>query len=221
MHFSYFIFEFQHLEEAVGPLSKEVEKYRIDYENMKNKFYEEYEERSELKRKYLQGVETLDKLNSKIERQVLGLKGYICHFIIFTFPSLLNSTIIYARIEKENISDKLKDLEEKQALEHSRLQSYNNRKQELSAEINKTADVVRDQDTLRRNIDDNLKFREVKAKVDGCTHEIESLEEKILAMGGISATEADLGKFIKERERLLSEVCGTLGHVVWYGMGNG
>ncbi|KAI3823111.1 hypothetical protein L1987_04540 [Smallanthus sonchifolius] len=179
--------EIKHLEEAVGPLSKEVEKYNIAYENMKNKVNEEYEEQSELKRKYLQGVDTLDKLIYKIERY-----------------------------EKENIPEKLKDLEEKQALEHSKLQSYNNKKQELSAEINKAADVVRNQDKLRRDIDDNLKYREVKAKVDACALEIESLEERMLAMGGSSATEAVLGKLSKERERLLSELNKYLGTVAVY-----
>lgn len=72
--------------------------------------------------------------------------------------------------------------------------------------MTKTADVVRNQDKLRRDIEDNLRYREIKAKVDSCTLEIESLEERILAMGGVSASEADLLKLNKERERLLSEV---------------
>ncbi|KAL8255468.1 hypothetical protein R6Q59_030535 [Mikania micrantha] len=169
--------EVKHLDEAVGPLYKEVEKYRIAHQEMKNKFDKEYKEQSELNRKYLHGVDTLDKLISRIERY-----------------------------EKENILEKLKDLEEKQALEKSKLQSYDNKKQELSAERNKTEDMVRNQDKVRRNIDDNLKYREVKAKVDVCTLEIESLEERMLAMGYSSAIEADLGKFSKERERLLSEL---------------
>ncbi|KAK1435336.1 hypothetical protein QVD17_01097 [Tagetes erecta] len=179
--------EIKHLEECVSPLSKDAEKYKIAFESMKNKVNKEYEEQFELKRKYLQGVDTLDKLISKIER-----------------------------IEEENISEKLKDLEEKQATEKSRLQSYKNKKQELSAEIKKTADMVRDQDKVRRNIDDNLIYREVKARVDRLTHEIESLEEKMLAMGGSSATEADLGKFNKERERLLSELNKYHGTVAVY-----
>ncbi|KVH90979.1 DNA repair protein Rad50 [Cynara cardunculus var. scolymus] len=103
------------------------------------------------------------------------------------------------KYEKENILEKLKDLEEKQSLEKSKLISNNNKKQELLAEVNKTADVVRNQDKLRRDIEDNLRYREIKAKVDGCTLEIESLEERILGMGGISASEADLGKLKNEK----------------------
>ncbi|KAL8227333.1 hypothetical protein R6Q57_017165 [Mikania cordata] len=110
------------------------------------------------------------------------------------------------KYEKENIPEKLKDLEEKQALEKSKLQSYDNKKQELSDERNKTEDMVRNQDKVRRNIDDNLKYREVKAEVDVCTLEIEYLEERMLAIGDSSAIEADLGKLSKERERLLSEL---------------
>lgn len=179
--------EMKHLDEDVGLLSKEVEKYKNAHENMKNKHNEEYEERADLKRKYHQGVDMLDKLISKIEWY-----------------------------EKENIPEKLKDLEEKHSLEKSKLISYNNKKQELLAEVNKTADVVRNQDKLRRDIEDNLRYREIKAKVDGCTLEIESLEERILGMGGISASEADLGKLNKERERLLSELNKYHGTVAVY-----
>ncbi|XP_024985051.1 DNA repair protein RAD50 isoform X2 [Cynara cardunculus var. scolymus] len=179
--------EMKHLDEDVGLLSKEVEKYKSAHENMKNKHNEEYEERAELKRKYHQGVDMLNKLISKIEWY-----------------------------EKENILEKLKDLEEKQSLEKSKLISNNNKKQELLAEVNKTADVVRNQDKLRRDIEDNLRYREIKAKVDGCTLEIESLEERILGMGGISASEADLGKLSKERERLLSELNKYHGTVSVY-----
>ncbi|KAJ0941651.1 hypothetical protein HanRHA438_Chr02g0096761 [Helianthus annuus] len=153
---------------------------------MKNKIGEEYEEQSELKRKYLQGVDTLDKLITKIERQRLNL------------------------YERENIPEKLNDLKEKQALEQVKLRNYNNKKQELSAVKNEIADRVRNQDLLRRNIDDNLKYREVKANVEACTRDIESLEQRMVDMGGSSAAESELAKLRKEKERLLSEVCGTL-----------
>ena len=63
------------MDEDVGLLSKEVEKYKKAYENMKNKYNEEIEEQAELKRKYRQDVDELDKLISKIDRQVLSLEG--------------------------------------------------------------------------------------------------------------------------------------------------
>lgn len=66
---------------------------------------------------------------------------------------------------------------------------------------------MRNQDQLKRNIEDNLNYRKTKADVDKLTIEIELLEERILKMGGVSTVEADLGKLSQERERLLSEVC--------------
>ncbi|CAI9260748.1 unnamed protein product [Lactuca saligna] len=176
--------EMKHLQESVGPLSKEMEKYRSAHENKKKKLSQEYEEEAELKRKFHQGVDMLDKLISKIEWY-----------------------------EKENILDKLKDLEEKLRVENSKLENYKIRNQEISAEVSKTENLVLNQDNLRRNIEDNLRYREVKAKVDACTLEIESLEERIL---GISASEAHLGKLTKEREGLLSELNKCHGTLAVY-----
>ena len=51
-----------------------------------------------------------------------------------------------------------------------------------------------------------MNYREKKAEVDELAHEIESLEEGILKIGGVSTFEAELGKLAQERERLLSEV---------------
>ncbi|KAI3518376.1 hypothetical protein L1887_07033 [Cichorium endivia] len=65
------------------------------------------------------------------------------------------------------------------------LHSYNNKKKELSAEVAKTSELVTNQSNLKRNIEDNLTYREVKEKVDECALEIESLEERILSMGVI------------------------------------
>lgn len=65
---------------------------------------------------------------------------------------------------------------------------------------------MRNQDQLRRNIEDNLNYRTTKAVVEELTREIESLEEQILNIGGIPAVEAEIVKISRERERLLSEV---------------
>jgi len=69
---------------------------------------------------------------------------------------------------------------------------------------------MRNQDQLRRNIEDNLNYRTTKAKVEELTREIESLEEQILNIGGIAAVEAEIVKILRERERLLSEVSRSL-----------
>ncbi|GKA14218.1 DNA repair protein RAD50 [Tanacetum coccineum] len=118
--------------------------------------------------------------------------------------------------EKENFPEKLRDMEEKQSLEKSKLQSYNLKKQQLLAEVTKTSDLVSDQDKLKRDIEDNLQYREVRAKVNECARVIESLEERMLALGGVSANEADRQKLSKERERLLSELNKYYGTVSVY-----
>nr|GEU84341.1 DNA repair protein RAD50 [Tanacetum cinerariifolium] len=179
--------EIKHLEEAVGPLAKQAEKHKSTHDKMKTKFENEHEEQAELIRQFNQGVEILNLLISKIERY-----------------------------EKENYPEKLRDMEEKQSLEKSKLQSYNLKKQQLLAEVTKTSDLVRDQDKLKRDIEDNLQYREVRAKVNECALVIESLEERMLAMGGVSANEADRQKLSKERERLLSELNKYYGTVAVY-----
>ena len=57
----------QHLTEALGPLSKEKDKFLSDYNELKAKLNREYEEQSEQKRNYQQEVESLLKINSKIK----------------------------------------------------------------------------------------------------------------------------------------------------------
>lgn len=51
-----------------------------------------------------------------------------------------------------------------------------------------------------------MNYRKTKAEVDELTRDIESLEERILKIGGVSTFEAELGKLAQERERLLSEL---------------
>lgn len=95
---------------------------------------------------------------------------------------------------------------EKKSLAESELQNCESRKKEILAESNKSKDLMRSQDQLRRNIEDNLNYRKTKADVDELTLEIESLDEKKLKIGGISSVESELAKLSHERERLLSEV---------------
>uniref|UniRef100_A0A2N9GWL7 DNA repair protein RAD50 n=2 Tax=Fagus sylvatica TaxID=28930 RepID=A0A2N9GWL7_FAGSY len=170
-------FDEKHLTEALGPLSKEKDKLLNDYNELKAKLNHEYEEQADQKRNYQQEVESLLKINSKIKEYYDLKKG-----------------------------DRLKELQEKKSVLESQLQSCDIRKQEISDELNKSKDLMRNQDQLRRNIEDNLNYREKKAEVDELAREIESLEEGILKIGGVSTFEAELGKLAQERERLLSEV---------------
>lgn len=97
-------------------------------------------------------------------------------------------------------------MQEKLSLSESQLQGCDARKQEILAELNDSKNAVRSQDNLRRSIEDNLNYRKIKAEVEELTREIESLEERILKIGGFSSFEAELAKLLQERERLLSEL---------------
>jgi DNA repair protein RAD50 len=97
-------------------------------------------------------------------------------------------------------------LQEKHKLNLSQLQKHEARKQDLSAELDRSKEVLRTQDQFKRNIDDNLNYRKIKADVDRLTHDIELLEDNVLSIGSMSTIEADLKRHTQEKERLLSEV---------------
>lgn len=105
--------------------------------------------------------------------------------------------------------EKLQELQEKNSASETQLQNCEDRKKEISAELNKSKELLRNQDQLKRNIDDNLNYRKTKAEVEELTHQIESLEDEILSIGGVSGFEADLKRHLKEKERLLSEVINS------------
>lgn len=110
------------------------------------------------------------------------------------------------RYNDEKKGEKLQELQVNKCLSESQLQSCYTRKQEISTELDKRKELKRNQDQLKRNIEDNLNYRKTKAEVEELSHEIESLEDRILKLGGKSKIEAEFGKLSQERERLLSEV---------------
>ncbi|KAG8658398.1 DNA repair protein RAD50 [Manihot esculenta] len=167
----------KHLEEALGPLSKEREKLESYCNDLKVKLGKEYEEQKKQLDNYQWEVNTLLNTASKIKE--------------------------YNELKK---GDRLKEVLEKLSLSESQLRSYDNRKEEISAELNKIKDILRNQDSLKRKIEDNLNYRKTKAEVDKLTQEIESLEDRKLKIGGVSTFEAELVRHSQERERLLSEL---------------
>ncbi|KAL0382808.1 UNVERIFIED_CONTAM: DNA repair protein [Sesamum calycinum] len=169
--------DLKHLEEALGPLSKEKKKLLDDYNNLKVKLDHEYELQADHYREYQQEVDTLLNMFSTIKE--------------------------YDNLNK---GEKLKALQEKQALSESELRSCQNRMNELLTELDKSRDLSRNQAELRRNIEENLEYRKLKAQVDQLTREIESLEESVLKIGGVSKIEALLLKLSQERESLLTEL---------------
>ncbi|XP_010274077.1 PREDICTED: DNA repair protein RAD50 [Nelumbo nucifera] len=169
--------EDKHLAEAIMPLSKEKEKLYREHVDLKLKLQHEFEEKAEVKRNYQLEVESLLRVTTKIKEYNDARKG-----------------------------ERLKELRDKLSGHEFELQRLKNKKQEISAELEKSKELRRSQDKLKRNIDDNLKYRKTKADLDELTCEIESLEDKILTMGGVSTIEASHKKAMQERERLMSEL---------------
>lgn len=169
--------EEKHLAEAFGSLLKEKDKHFRDHKDLKIKLGEQLEEQAEIRRNYQQEVDTLLKITSKIKE--------------------------YYDLKKEQ---RLNEMQDKRSLSESQLQSCESRKDAILAEVKKSKDLMGNQDSLRRNIEDNLNYRKTKAEVDELTHEIELLEDKVLTLGGFSTVEAELKKLSHERERLLSEL---------------
>ncbi|XP_050216899.1 DNA repair protein RAD50 [Mercurialis annua] len=167
----------KHLAEALGPLSKEREKLESYYSQLKVKVEQEYEEQKKQLSNYQWEVDTLLKLGSKIKE--------------------------YNDLKK---GEKLKDMQEKLSLSESQLQNCDDRKKEISTELNKFTDLKKNQDRLKRDIEDNLNYRKTKAAVDKLNQEIESLEEEMLKIGGVSSFETELARHLQERDRLLSEL---------------
>ncbi|KAK4258216.1 hypothetical protein QN277_007688 [Acacia crassicarpa] len=169
----------KHLSDALGPLSQEKDRLLADHNELKIRRSQEYEDLLEQKRSYQQEAEELFKMNSKITE---------CND---------------SNLRK---GDRLRELQEKKSLSESELQSCYITKKEISSELKKSEKLVLEQDQLKRNIVDNLNYRKTKAKVDQLGTEIETLEERMLKIGGISRVESELQKLSHERERLLSEL---------------
>ncbi|KAK5841115.1 DNA repair RAD50 -like protein [Gossypium arboreum] len=169
--------EEKHLAESLRSLFKEKESLLEDYDCLKVKLAEEYEQQRKLRSSYQREAEVLYEVNSKIKAYYDLKKG-----------------------------EKLKELREQQSVMESQLLNFDARKQEILAELNKSKDLMRNQDQLRRNIEDNLNYRKTKAEVDVLSREIESLQERIMEIGGIFKFEGEIRKISEERERLLSEL---------------
>ncbi|TVU00315.1 hypothetical protein EJB05_54268, partial [Eragrostis curvula] len=164
------------LEETLDPLSKEKDSLLQEYNASKQRFDQEYHSLAERKRNFQQELDALGRLNMKIK----------------------------AYLDSKKV-EKLSALKEKLSLKKIELQNYEARKQGLSAELNKSKELLQSQGQLKRNIDDNLKYRNTKAEVDRLTREIELLEERVLSIGSLSTVEADLKRHSQEKERLNSE----------------
>ncbi|KAM1385238.1 hypothetical protein ACFX15_030970 [Malus domestica] len=165
------------LAESLRPLSKEKDKLLGYHNDLKVKLNREYDEQAERKREYEQEVEALNMINSKIKEYNDSKKG-----------------------------EKLQEIQEKQHLLESQLQSCKTRKKEILAELNKSKDLRANQDQVRRNIEDNLSYRKTKAEVEELTRELESLEDKMLKIGRKPKVQAELEKLSHEREEFLKRL---------------
>ncbi|KAF7009425.1 hypothetical protein CFC21_023963 [Triticum aestivum] len=170
------IIDQKHLEEALVPLSKERESLLQEHKALKERLDQEYDQLAERKRGFQQEIDALGTLNTRI-------KGYL---------------------DAKKV-EKLNELQERHTLSLSQLQKCEARKQDISVELDKSKQLLRSQDQLKRNIDDNLNYRKTKAEVDRLAHDIELLEENVLSIGSKSTIGADHKRHAQEKEKLLSE----------------
>ncbi|KAK6161696.1 hypothetical protein DH2020_005077 [Rehmannia glutinosa] len=165
------------LAESLGTLSKEKKKLHDDYTNLEVKLNDEYESQADQYRKNQQEVDALLNIFSKI-------KGN----------------------DYFNKEEKLKALQEKETQLKLELKSDETRMNELLKELDKSKELSQTQAEIRRNIQDNLEYRKVKAQVEELTREIESLEDSMLTIGGLSKISSILVKLSQERESFLTEL---------------
>ncbi|XBJ02385.1 hypothetical protein VPH35_021776 [Triticum aestivum] len=181
------IIDQKHLEEALVPLSKERESLLQEHKALKERLDQEYDQLAERKRGFQQEIDALGTLNTRIKEYLDAKKV-----------------------------EKLNELQERHTLSLSQLQKCEARKQDISVELDKSKQLLRSQDQLKRNIDDNLNYRKTKAEVDRLAHDIELLEENVLSIGSKSTIGADHKRHAQEKERLLSEVFRCEGTIPVY-----
>ncbi|KMT14828.1 hypothetical protein BVRB_3g065520 isoform B [Beta vulgaris subsp. vulgaris] len=174
---SLFELEEKQLAEAIKPLTIETKKLSDDHDALKKGLNCELEQHAELTRNKRQEVRDLLKLNSKIKE--------------------------YDEIKKV---ERLKELQIRNSQSESQLQNGNQRKKNISVELKSAEETKQSEELLRRNIDDNIMYRKVKARVDELTRELELLEQRQVQIGSEKTIESDLLKLNQERERLLSEL---------------
>lgn len=156
-----------------------------EYEVLKNKCEHENAERSEMLGLFQQDIDKLFSYSSKIKEYIDSRKD-----------------------------ERLNELQEKLSLCESQQHQCEKRKTEISSELNRSQELLRSQDQVKRNIDDNINYRKTKAEVDELAQELEALEDTIVSIGELSAMETELKKCLQEKEKLLSDLnrChGTIG----------
>ncbi|XP_042055283.1 DNA repair protein RAD50-like isoform X3 [Salvia splendens] len=169
--------DLKHLEEDLAPLAREKEKLRDEHKKLEADLNCEYDLQAK------NHTETQLEVNSLLE---------------------MVSTI--KKNESLNKGEELKALQAKQTVARSNITKCQIRMNEIEEEFEKSKDLIRSQAELRRNIQQNLDYREAKAQLDELTREIESLEDSVLKIGGVSKFESLLLKNSQERDSLLKEL---------------
>ncbi|KAK6161690.1 hypothetical protein DH2020_005071 [Rehmannia glutinosa] len=150
--------------------------------------------------------EELDRLAEEKSQVELDLKADQYRKNQQEVDALLN---IFSKIKGNdyfNKEEKLKALQEKETQLKLELKSDETRMNELLKELDKSKELSQTQAEIRRNIQDNLEYRKVKAQVEELTREIESLEDSMLKIGGLSKISSMLVKLSQERESFLTEL---------------
>ncbi|XP_042050776.1 DNA repair protein RAD50-like isoform X1 [Salvia splendens] len=179
--------DLKHLEEDLAPLAREKEKLRDEHKKLEAELNREYDLQAK------NHTETQLEVNALLE---------------------MVSTI--KKNESLNKGEELKALQAKQTVAKSNITKCQTRMNEIEEELEKSKDLIRSQAELRRNIQQNLDYREAKAQLDELTREIESLEDSVLKIGGVSKFESLLLKNSQERDSLLKELNSHRGTLSVY-----
>ncbi|KAL1548104.1 DNA repair protein RAD50 isoform X1 [Salvia divinorum] len=179
--------DLKHLEEDLVPLSKEKEKLRDEHKKLEAELNHEYDLQAK------NHTETQLEVNSLLE---------------------MVSTV--KKNESLNKGEELKALQAKQTVSRSNITKCQTRLNEIEEDLEKSKNLIRSQAEVRRNIQQNLDYREAKAQLDELTREIESLEDSVMNIGGVSKFESLLLKNSQERDSLLKELNSHRGTLSVY-----
>ncbi|KAJ7547995.1 hypothetical protein O6H91_08G112800 [Diphasiastrum complanatum] len=112
--------------------------------------------------------------------------------------------------------EKLKMVNDKLSQYSSQIKDLERRKDLLSSELSKSHELLRSQDQVKRNIDDNINYRKTLAEEKQLEREIEAIEEQAITIGELTTLEADLKKVLADKQTALNELNRNQGTLAVY-----
>lgn len=156
-------------EQKLKPLQKEVEKLLKEQETQNNRAGNEENLRHSEVRAFERDLDQLQSINVKIEH--------------------------YMQSGKET---ELKKVLDKISRSQSAQQSYEKQERELSETLSEAKERLENQASIKRNIDDNVQYRNTLKEERAMVAEIESLQEQIVGSGDVETVEKEMKVMINK-----------------------